>query len=314
MYDALEGRYGRKAAIAVFAAGHVVGLATPLVVLPGSTVIGMAPFAAMAEIYLQAKKGIGKLLGKYAAEEDLSEEQVQRLAKEMVEEIQAAWQEYMGNQAGHYARDWTARYQRGEMVPYAEIEEAASMLAGSGQYVAWNSTEPGGWEVVEANVMGHYSREAGYGGVTFAGRWLPDPETVGRYAKKYRSDTPESLFKEEDHPRADDGKWTSGTGHASKGPDEEKAKPTDHKATVLAAFDKLAAGPKGNFVDLADLHDATGLPIADLHAAVQELRRDGTLTGSGREGRHGVSDKQKAASIKEKDGEMIGFVSRRNKQ
>jgi hypothetical protein len=86
----------------------------------------------------------------------------------------------------------------------------------------------------------------------------------------------------------------------------------DHAPTVLAAFDKLAKGPRGNFVDLADLHDETGLPIAELHAAVQQLRRDGVLTGSGREGRHGISEKQKAASIREKDGEVIGFVSRKH--
>lgn len=51
VFDELEGRYGRKAAIAIFAAGHVVGLATPLVVVPGSTFIGMAPFMAMGEVY-----------------------------------------------------------------------------------------------------------------------------------------------------------------------------------------------------------------------------------------------------------------------
>jgi len=49
LFGKLEARYGRKQAIAIFALGHVVGLATPLVVLPGSTMLGMVPFAALAE-------------------------------------------------------------------------------------------------------------------------------------------------------------------------------------------------------------------------------------------------------------------------
>lgn len=97
VYNALERRYGRGQAIAIFAAGHVVGLATPLVVLPGSTLIGMAPFAAMSEIYLQAKKGLSKLRGKNeGVEEDegeqLTPEQLKALGKELVEQLKAIWE------------------------------------------------------------------------------------------------------------------------------------------------------------------------------------------------------------------------------
>jgi hypothetical protein len=63
-------------------AGHAAGLATPLAILPGSTLIGMAPFAAIAEawhqplpnhvqqragqvIYLELRHPLNKLAKKY---------------------------------------------------------------------------------------------------------------------------------------------------------------------------------------------------------------------------------------------------------
>ena len=64
VYSAMEKRYGRTQALGIFAAGHIVGIASPLVVVPGSVFLGMAPFAAMAECYLQAKRGIAKLTGR----------------------------------------------------------------------------------------------------------------------------------------------------------------------------------------------------------------------------------------------------------
>ena len=89
VFAAMESRYGRKTAIAIFAAGHVVGLATPLVVLPGSTLVGMAPFAAMAEVYLQAKN----LMRHEADDEaDLGQEQLMELAKQLVEQLKREWE------------------------------------------------------------------------------------------------------------------------------------------------------------------------------------------------------------------------------
>lgn len=87
LYNAMEARYGRKTAIAIFAAGHVVGLATPLAILPGSTLIGMAPFAALAETYLLAKKGVQKLAGKEAVEPELSQPQVAELAVKVLQKL-----------------------------------------------------------------------------------------------------------------------------------------------------------------------------------------------------------------------------------
>lgn len=106
IYDALEERYGRTQAIGIFAAGHVVGLATPIAVVPGSTIVGMVPFIAMAETYLQAKKGVKKLLGVKEAEgddtgdtgdfEQLSQEQLMQLGRELVDQLKNAWDERIG--------------------------------------------------------------------------------------------------------------------------------------------------------------------------------------------------------------------------
>jgi hypothetical protein len=48
-YQSLEGRYGRPTAIAILSAG-IVGTAVPL---PGTTVVAMAPFIALAELHHQ---------------------------------------------------------------------------------------------------------------------------------------------------------------------------------------------------------------------------------------------------------------------
>jgi len=92
VYDRMESRYGRKTAIAIFAAGHVAGLATPLVVVPGSTLIGMAPFAAMAEIYLQARKG-AKAIGLSQLDE-LSVDEILAEGAKLADELREAWEGY----------------------------------------------------------------------------------------------------------------------------------------------------------------------------------------------------------------------------
>lgn len=80
-FGMLENRYGRKSAIAIMAAGVALGVASPLVVLPGSTLLGSLPFVAIAETYLQASK-----LFK-SAEEELSIEEIYRLAQELVDTL-----------------------------------------------------------------------------------------------------------------------------------------------------------------------------------------------------------------------------------
>lgn len=92
IYKALENRYGRKQAVGIFAAGHVVGLATPLVVLPGSTIIGMAPFAVLAEVYLQTKRGLKKVKEALFAEEpQLTRAQMAELGKRLVAQLIDLW-------------------------------------------------------------------------------------------------------------------------------------------------------------------------------------------------------------------------------
>jgi hypothetical protein len=107
IYDRLEARYGRKTAIAIFAAGHVVGLATPLVILPGSTLIGMAPFAALAETYLQAKRGLKALTDRptnYERDTELSPQEINELAADIIREILTGWEKYQKENPEQYSR------------------------------------------------------------------------------------------------------------------------------------------------------------------------------------------------------------------
>lgn len=77
--------------------------------------------------------------------------------------------------AAQYARDWNDLRATGRNVTRDEITAAASDLAGTGHYVAWNaSDESPGWEVVPATVvdavMGRYARDGEPGGgVMFGG-------------------------------------------------------------------------------------------------------------------------------------------------
>jgi len=80
-------------------------------------------------------------------------------------------------------------------------------------------------------------------------------------------------------------------------------------ATVLDAAQRLAGS--NNRVTIADLQAATGLDLDQLHQAIDALRRQGVLSGSGIEGRASVDDRTLAAAIRGLDGEVIGSVSLR---
>lgn len=77
--------------------------------------------------------------------------------------------------AAHYARDWNDLRAAGRNVTRDEITAAASDLAGTGVYVAWNASDDApGWEAVPASVvdavMGRYARDGEPGGgVMFGG-------------------------------------------------------------------------------------------------------------------------------------------------
>lgn len=79
--------------------------------------------------------------------------------------------------------------------------------------------------------------------------------------------------------------------------------PTPGHLSKLAGAFAAHKGAKHNLVSLADLKDATGLSVPELHAAVNHLRREGVLTGSGAEGRHGIGARERAAAIPGRDGE-----------
>jgi hypothetical protein len=80
------------------------------------------------------------------------------------------------------------------------------------------------------------------------------------------------------------------------------------EARVLEAFDRLNSSG-GNLVGLAALGRVTGMGKAELHAAVESLRRQGVLTGVGLEGR-GEHPDVRAWAIPEGD-QQIAYVSRR---
>jgi hypothetical protein len=60
-------------------------------------------------------------------------------------------------------------------------------------------------------------------------------------------------------------------------------------------------GTGGGLVHLGDLHTATGWSRQDFEVAMQGARRAGMVTLSGAEGRHGVTERDKASAIYEKD-------------
>lgn len=70
----------------------------------------------------------------------------------------------------------------------------------------------------------------------------------------------------------------------------------DHAAAVTDAFDKIAKA-HGGLVPLHKLQQETGLSRDDLHAAVQDLRRRGVLTGMRHEGRGSIDPALAAAAI-----------------
>jgi hypothetical protein len=82
-YQSLEGRYGRPTAIAILSAG-IVGTAVPL---PGTTVVAMAPFIALAELHHQlaaAPRFGGASLG---ARIHLAESEILHLGKQWMQDL-----------------------------------------------------------------------------------------------------------------------------------------------------------------------------------------------------------------------------------
>lgn len=125
VYTMLEHRYGKKTAIAIFVGGHVLGLATPLAVIPGSTLVGMAPFAAMAEVYLQASNA----LHQKALAEQMTPQQIGELSKKLVAKIQALWKlqtDKYENEAAEQLQELEDWFDGGEQKGLEALEELKS--------------------------------------------------------------------------------------------------------------------------------------------------------------------------------------------
>ena len=86
--------------------------------------------------------------------------------------------------------------------------------------------------------------------------------------------------------------------------------PADDARQVAEAFGRLDASGD-NLVGYHALGQATGLPPERLHAAVDELHRSGQWQSSGVEGRHGVSDEERAYHREVGGGERLGALSRK---
>lgn len=105
LYAGLEQRYGRKTAVAVLASAQVIGwgalgvgaaIGVPLY-LPGVSLWGSIPAAALAETYLQVTRGAKALGGLFTHDEGgtLSEREIKALARDMVAQLKAAFLEHV---------------------------------------------------------------------------------------------------------------------------------------------------------------------------------------------------------------------------
>ena len=105
---ALEERYGKRQALAIMASGQVLGwgamgvgaaIGVPLV-LPGSSLWGSLPAAAVAEGFLQAGNAYRRLTGnEFVCNEDgdedgLTGDEVRRHAERLMEDLEMAWLEF----------------------------------------------------------------------------------------------------------------------------------------------------------------------------------------------------------------------------
>jgi hypothetical protein len=78
-YSKLEGRYGKKTAIAIMGAG-ILGLPLPI---PGSSILTAAPILVAAEMYL-------KFSGSKEAA-TLSQAEIEKLGKQFIKDLLAGW-------------------------------------------------------------------------------------------------------------------------------------------------------------------------------------------------------------------------------
>lgn len=101
--------------------------------------------------------------------------------------------------------------------------------------------------------------------------------------------------------------------HAPKGAASPAATPGPAERgteDLLSAVERIGKGNYG-LAHIADVHDAVGGSLADLHARIQEHRREGKLTGTAGEARHGFTERERAAAIPSGD-HPIHYVSVRN--
>jgi hypothetical protein len=134
-------------------------------------------------------------------------------------------------------------------------------------------------------------------------------EKIARHVLGPKKEKPAPKAKREPKPKVAP-KPRAAPAKGAAGVSPEKA-----KASVLSAFDALDKGD--NFVPLGDLRKSMADAGITDRAAQDKLllaMRGTELTFSPIEGRHGASDEDLAAAIKDSDGTPLGFVSRRGVQ
>lgn len=83
--------------------------------------------------------------------------------------------------------------------------------------------------------------------------------------------------------------------------------PVDRIRDTFARLDTA----RTNLVSLALLRPAVGLDRDTFDRALRQLRQSGILSLSQAEGRHGLTDADRAAAIREGDSLLLLYVSRR---
>lgn len=280
-------RYGLTGAVAIFVASRVIS--SPLYApawtapIPGMAMLAQVPLMGIAEGILQlargarkVKKAVGLSLeesmeGWTEGDEPLTNEQVEQLGEDLAKKMHAAFFD--------------------ALEPHKDA--LASALEGIDS--EGEDTEPG----------------------AAAGDQLSMVRLALNAGEKYFDKPP----KEGGWVFVRDGKFG---GHIYRRTGEDKPKPAEPPSDRPAALspERVQAAGKvirsavgtANLASLAKVRQAlAGAGLADRaqqDAAINELRKRGVVSASIAEGRHKVSDEEKAAWIKEGDS-MLGYLSMR---
>jgi len=114
VYEQLQKRYGKRQAFLIFCAGQALawgataaGAAVGVPVwLPGSSLWGMAPFAAIAEIIYRARGGDKGVRIEHVADvKELTRAQIIEIGRNVIGSLISAWEEHLDEFGGEEHHD-----------------------------------------------------------------------------------------------------------------------------------------------------------------------------------------------------------------